>query len=101
VICELLGVPEADRPDFTRWAHVVNGGIEQEEHLPEVLATCGSYLDELAVRKLAAPGTDLMSDMARAEADGLMSRRELIGTAMLILIAGHDTHGGPARQRHP
>ncbi|MGH3167900.1 MAG: hypothetical protein ACRDN0_18690, partial [Trebonia sp.] len=25
VICELLGVPEADRPDFFAWSHVLNG----------------------------------------------------------------------------
>jgi cytochrome P450 len=91
VICELLGVPEQDRPDFTWWAHVLNGEGDDEGVLAGVYREVADYLSELTELKRAAPGDDLMSEMARAAEDGLLTREEVISMAVLILIAGHDT----------
>jgi cytochrome P450 len=94
VICELLGIPEPDRPDFTRWARVINGGADDEGTLADVYREMADYLGDLTERKRAVPGDDLISHMVQAEEDGLLTREELISMAVLILLAGHDTTVG-------
>lgn len=91
VICELLGVPEQDRPDFTWWAHVINGGVDDDGVLAGVLREVADYLGELTERKRLAPGDDLTSHMVQAADDGMLTREEVISMAILMLIAGHDT----------
>lgn len=91
-ISELLGVPEADRPDFWAWSHVINGGGAPDADYFGTLRTAAGYLDALADRKKADPGTDLLSHMVTAAEDGdRLSRHELISMSLLLLLAGHDT----------
>ncbi|MFD7653603.1 cytochrome P450 [Actinosynnema sp. NPDC059797] len=88
VICELLGVPYADRETFQ-----VNSAkfLEKEVTLEDKVAAYGaltSYLGELVARKRAEPDEDVLSDLARN--DDLTSE-ELVGIAFLLLLAGHET----------
>lgn len=94
VICELLGVPERDQADFTRWAHALNDDDVDQGVLVGAYREMAEYLDGLTERKQAAAGDDLMSHMVQAAADGLLTRREVIAMAMLVLLAGHDTTVG-------
>ncbi|GAA3451506.1 cytochrome P450 [Dactylosporangium matsuzakiense] len=79
VICALLGVPLADEPRFRVWIDRALTAVQPDRGALEELA---EYMSELR----AAPG--LLRDLA---ADGGMSRAELVSTAMLLLIAGHET----------
>ncbi|MFG2333116.1 cytochrome P450 [Streptomyces sp. NPDC048604] len=93
VICELLGVPAADRDTFRRWSNevVTPSGAGAELEAIEGLA---AYLDALVEDKRAsAPADDLLSALVRARAeDGdRLSLPELRGLAYLLLIAGHET----------
>ncbi|WP_280254862.1 cytochrome P450 [Nocardia wallacei] len=88
VICELLGVPYADRETFQ-----VNSAkfLVKEQPLEEKMAAYGamtSYLAGLAMGKRAEPGDDLLSDLARDED---LSIEELTGISFLLLLAGHET----------
>ncbi|MCC2276592.1 cytochrome P450 [Streptomyces sp. ET3-23] len=88
VICELLGVPYADRETFQ-----VNSAkfLVREQTLEEKVAAYGaltSYLAELVTGKRAEPGDDILSDLAR---DDDLSVEELVGIAFLLLFAGHET----------
>ncbi|MFI9010928.1 cytochrome P450 [Actinosynnema sp. NPDC053489] len=88
VICELLGVPYADRATFQ-----VNSAkfLEKDVLLDEKMAAYGamtSYLAELVTGKRAEPGDDLLSDLARNDD---LSVGELVGVAFLLLLAGHET----------
>ncbi|WP_431958183.1 cytochrome P450 [Nocardia lijiangensis] len=88
VICELLGVPYADRENFQ-----VNSAkfLVKDQSLEEKMAAYGAmttYLAELVTRKRAEPGEDILSDLARDED---LSIEELIGVAFLLLLAGHET----------
>ncbi|MEJ2887019.1 cytochrome P450 [Actinomycetospora sp. OC33-EN06] len=88
VICELLGVPYADREDFR--AHS-SAFLLRDQTLEEKGAAYGAlttYLAELVRRKRADPGDDLLSDLAR---DDDLSIEELTGCAFLLLLAGHET----------
>jgi len=88
VICELLGVPYADRGNFQ-----VNSAkfLEKDIPLDEKMAAYGAlttYLSELVTRKRAAPGEDILSDLARHDD---LTVAELTGSAFLLLLAGHET----------
>ncbi|MBT2443722.1 cytochrome P450 [Streptomyces sp. ISL-36] len=93
VICELLGIPTADRDTFRAWtsAIVAPTGAGPEAAAIEGLA---DYLDALIEDKRAAgPTDDLLSDLitARAEDGDRLSLAELRALAYLLLIAGHET----------
>ncbi|MFF7177938.1 cytochrome P450 [Streptomyces sp. NPDC008121] len=93
VICELLGIPAADRDTFRAWSNeiVAPTGAGPEAEAIEGLA---AYLDSLIEDKRAAgPSDDLLSDLitARAEDGDRLSLAELRALAYLLLIAGHET----------
>lgn len=88
VICELLGVPYADRDNFQ-----VNSAkfLIKDQPLDDKMAAYGAlstYLAELVTHKRAAPGDDILSDLAR---DDDLTIEELTGAAFLLLLAGHET----------
>jgi cytochrome P450 len=88
VICELLGVPYADRETFQ-----VNSAtfLEKDVTLEEKMAAFTSlttYLAGLVARKRAEPADDILSDLARQDD---LTIEELTGAAFLLLLAGHET----------
>ncbi|MEV0542538.1 cytochrome P450 [Nocardia salmonicida] len=88
VICELLGVPYADRETFqvnSAQFLVKDQPIEQKMAAYIALST---YLAELVTSKRAAPDEDILSDLAR---DDELTIDELTGVAFLLLLAGHET----------
>ncbi|MEU6572746.1 cytochrome P450 [Streptomyces sp. NPDC046805] len=92
VICELLGVPMLDRDAFRTWTATI---LSDPDPAVRVAATgeVSSYLTDLLRRKRLAPGQDLMSALIRTtDEDGdRLSADELLGTAWLLLVAGHET----------
>jgi cytochrome P450 len=88
VICELLGVPYADRETFQ-----VNSAkfLEKDVTLEEKMGAYGAlttFLAELVTGKRAEPGEDILSDLARHDD---LTIEELTGAAFLLLLAGHET----------
>jgi cytochrome P450 len=88
VICELLGVPYADRADFQ--ANSAQFLVKDQSLDEKMAALTGltTYLAELVTSKRAVPDEDILSDLAR---DDDLSIEELIGVAFLLLLAGHET----------
>ncbi|MFE0044106.1 cytochrome P450 family protein [Streptomyces albireticuli] len=95
VICELLGVPSLDRESFRDWSNTAVGSAPPAEKAVAAGAM-HAYLEELVAAKRARPGDDLLSDLVRAtDEDGdRLSPEELLGTAWILLVAGHETTGG-------
>ncbi|MDI5971961.1 cytochrome P450 [Streptomyces sp. SL13] len=93
VIAELLGIPPEHREDFRRWTSDVLD-VTAAGHASS-LAGLHGLLGELVAAKRRRPEDDLLSDLvaARDERDGedRLSEQELIGTATLLVIAGHET----------
>ncbi|MFF3228572.1 cytochrome P450 [Nocardia suismassiliense] len=88
VICEMLGVPYADRETFQ-----VNSAkfLVKDQSLEEKMGAYGAmmgYLAQLVTAKRAEPGDDILSDLARNDE---LSIEELTGIAFLLLLAGHET----------
>lgn len=91
VICELLGVPYADHDFFQ----------DASRRLVQASDAAGAaaarddfqhYLDGLITKMQAEPGPGLLHTLVtRQLAAGEIDREELISTALLLLVAGHET----------
>jgi cytochrome P450 len=94
VICALLGVPAGDWDRF-RWAseEIVSpvAGQDREQDREAAYRWMSEYLAQLVADKKARPGQDLLSALANDTAEDKLSDAELIGTAFVLLIAGHET----------
>ena len=92
VLCELLGVPEADRARVA--ATVLRYDAAGE--MPQVEEDLAAYFTGLIAPRRAEPGDDLLSalitasDQADETADQL-TVTELVSTAFLLVLAGFDT----------
>ncbi|TQM36275.1 cytochrome P450 [Pseudonocardia cypriaca] len=106
VICELLGVPYADRAAFQERTHrQLDLRVPMEDRL-EAGKESRAYMAELVARAQAEPGEDMLGMLVREHGHDLTAD-ELAGIASLLLIAGHETTanmlglGTLALLRHP
>lgn len=101
VICRLLGVPRDDEPLFRAWSDAIvasaDVGPEQDttqrdEAARQARGEMGRYLVNLAEQRRGRPGADMLAAFVN-EPDPAMrlTREELAETAVLLLIAGHET----------
>jgi cytochrome P450 len=98
VICELIGIPEADREGFRPVARDLAGIFEQTylESLPAINAAAVellAYFTGLAARRRADPRDDLLSDLLAVSDrdDGRLTGAELLHNLTLLLVAGFET----------
>ncbi|MEV4077126.1 cytochrome P450 family protein [Nonomuraea fuscirosea] len=96
VLCDVLGVPMADRTDFQRWTTaVVSSEAVPGESRPEALRALAGYVRGLVEGRRHAPGDDLISTITAAALDGdRLSEDELLSMIFLLLVAGHETTVG-------
>jgi len=92
VICELLGIPAADRDDFRTWSATIVANTAAPGVFQAHATAMVRYFKALLAAKRSEPADDLLSDLiaARDEADSL-SENELVSMAFLLLVAGHET----------
>ena len=92
VLCELLGIPVADRA----WIAVTVAAYDERPEHQRVERDLAAYFTELIAARRAEPGDDLVSalvvarDSADGAADGLVGN-ELLSTVFLLVMAGFDT----------
>lgn len=90
VICELLGVPYADRGDFQRRAALqLDLSLPMPERM-EVARESRDYMRSLVSAARRAPGEDILGMLVREHGADLTDD-ELVGIAGLLLLAGHET----------
>ncbi|MEV0700152.1 cytochrome P450 [Saccharopolyspora sp. NPDC050389] len=87
VICELLGVPYADRERFQADAAKLFGVDATPEEQYEAFGAVSAYIRELITAKRAEPTDDVLSDLTASE----LTDDELAGMGALLLAAGLDT----------
>jgi cytochrome P450 len=94
VICELLGLPLADRSKFIRWASGftrITNSLGFLSMLPNVFAMRRYLEDHIEVVRQHG-GEGLIADIVRVEREGgRISRDEIVSMVFLLLIAGHET----------
>ncbi|OIK23670.1 cytochrome P450 [Streptomyces malaysiense] len=100
VICRLLGVPHEDEPLFRAWSDTLVASADvrpdassaPRDEAERARQEMGGYLVGLAERRRDDPGDDLLSAfVAEPDPELRLSREELAQTAVLLLIAGHET----------
>ena len=118
VICQMLGVPVADRDRFKQWGLDIARGLdaillppdsEISQRSTAARRALADYFRALIAERRAAPrGDDLLSGLIAAEEAGdKLSEDELLATCILLLVAGHETtvnligNGTLALLRHP
>jgi len=109
-LCEILGVPEADRPKFLHWMHYlelaqnlaadqavqpITPSIELMQFVADFNASVEemfAYGQHMLHKRRQDPQSDLMTAIARAQVDGeMLSDEYLDGSWLLIVFAGNDT----------
>lgn len=110
-LCEILGVPEPDRPKFLKWMHYLEmaQNLEADRATGKMIAPTmeliqfiGDFNNAVAEmfeygqhmlhKRRDDPQPDLMTAIARAQVDGeFLSDGYLDGSWLLIIFAGNDT----------
>ena len=99
VICELLGVPEADRHRFRPLANDLTVVLELLADFSslgpadEATAELRAYFTELAEQRRQEPQDDLISALVQVNDahDGRLGDVELVANLTLLLVAGFET----------
>ncbi|MFJ8815213.1 cytochrome P450 [Amycolatopsis thermoflava] len=115
-ICELLGVPVADRALFGGWTRDISRGLDPDAVLTDAekaaraaaVEEFAAYFTDLIEQRRRAPSGDLLSGLVWAEESGdRLTVKEIVDIGVLLLIAGHETtmnlisSGVLALHRHP
>lgn len=101
VICDLLGVPEEDEPKFQAWASKLATALEPDARededdrgsIAENFDAISAHMRALIKERRKRPADDMLSGIIRRAGAGKtgMDEFDLISTAILLLIAGHET----------
>jgi cytochrome P450 len=101
VIAELIGLPPADREQFTVWSSALSGFIGSGRPDPAKIEAArrsqedfADYLAPLLASRSQQPRPDLLTALVTAESRGELTSSELLATCITLLIAGHETTAG-------
>lgn len=113
IICDMMGIPEADHHRVFHWTNVILGFGDPEitadfDEFVTVAMDIGAYAAALADDRRENPGEDLTTSLVRAELDGeRLTSAEVASFFILLVVAGNETtrnaisHGVLALSRHP
>ncbi|HVQ95501.1 MAG TPA: cytochrome P450 [Mycobacteriales bacterium] len=92
VICELLGMPYQDHEIFEQSTQtMLNRKLSQPERAQAAGAIRG-HVDRLVTVKENDPGDDMIGRLVvKYREAGLYDHQQMVGLAMLLLMAGHET----------
>jgi len=93
MICELIGVPYADRDEFREWvgAFMSVTALTAEQRMARMGQLAG-YLATLAAQRRQAPTDDLLGALVVASDEGdHLTEDEVIQLTLLILAAGYES----------
>jgi vitamin D 1,25-hydroxylase len=91
VICQLLGVPYADHEFFQDASKRLVQSTDAQSAI-DARDDLAGYMDDLITKFQAEPGPGLIGSLVAEQlANGEIDREELVSTALLLLVAGHET----------
>jgi cytochrome P450 len=94
VICELLGLPDADRPRFIAWANGLTRltGLVSFMRMLAGIGPMRSYLEGRLQAARETGGAGLIGELVRVEREGgRISGEEMVAMVFLLLGAGSET----------
>lgn len=90
IICELLGVPLADRELIGSLSTDI-GNLFDSSRSSAALADFSAYVLDLIRAKRAAPGADIISDLIAADGQDSLGEKEIVRHCVDLLFAGLET----------
>lgn len=98
VIAEMLGIPAQERDRLNVWSNDIALAVEPvltDEEIARVRRSSDEivdYFEEIIRQRRREPEDDMLSALLASEDEGdSLSHDELIGTPMLLLVAGNET----------
>ncbi|WP_062214135.1 cytochrome P450 [Streptomyces sp. NBRC 109706] len=91
VSCDLLGLPEDGRRQFSDWARTVLSFTATDEEVAGRTVAFRGYVADLAERRRAEPCDDLLTDLVQARDAGRIHEGELFAIAAELLNAGFES----------
>jgi cytochrome P450 len=99
LLAELLGVPADNHEQFRQWSNAIGRGLDpfvltfaEMAERDQARTLLDEYFTELADRRRAEPGDDLVSALVEIEQEGdRLTATELVTTVRLLLSAGFIT----------
>lgn len=92
VICELVGVEDADTEFFRDVVRVSGSRRSTAEEVGAAIGSLFRLLDGIIERRLAEPGTDLLSRFVQRHlVRGGFDRREVLSAIAMVVIAARET----------
>ena len=93
IICELLGIPAADRHAFRGWTDaIVSTATSTPEQAQDTYLHLAGYLAGLFAQRRAQPGDDLLTWLVQArDNDDRLTETELLFLGMALLVGGYET----------
>ncbi|MGW4020938.1 cytochrome P450 family protein [Streptomyces sp. NPDC005009] len=88
VICELIGVDEADQPQVRKW---MNDYANADADIATSVRGLAEYVKELIARRRAEPADDMISFLVRkSEEDGdRLTEAEIVSLVLVVVNNGH------------
>jgi cytochrome P450 len=94
VICELLGLPQGDRPQFLAWARAMGqfSGVMGFVRMMPTMRRMRLYFEGQLARVRAEGGEGLIAELVKIEKErGQISPDEMVSMLFLLLLAGSET----------
>ncbi|OMB99432.1 cytochrome [Mycobacterium sp. NS-7484] len=113
IICDMMGIPEADHQRIFHWTNVILGFGDPDlstdfDEFVSVAMEIGAYATALAEERRRTPAEDLTTSLVQAEVDGeRLTSAEVASFFILLVVAGNETtrnaisHGVLALTRYP
>ncbi|MGW2224171.1 cytochrome P450 family protein [Streptomyces formicae] len=92
VICELIGIPAADRPRFQEWgALLVRSELQDDAAFDGAADEMAGYFVPLLAARREEPADDLVSALVTAHGEEQLDDYELISLVYQLFFAGHES----------
>jgi len=92
IICDLFGLPEADREDFRLWSLKLVGAGQDPDEVADASKRMVDYANALIDAKRAHPGDDMVSELVRVtDGSDRLTQGELVAMIFVLVVAGHIT----------
>ena len=111
VIAQMMGVPRQDRPYIRQLTekllYIGRGEPDRMRPITEGIKGMMEYVSPLVDERIVNPGDDFISVLASGEKRGIFTRKQVLASTSLLLLAGHETtinllcNGTLAFIRHP
>ncbi|MFI6558821.1 cytochrome P450 [Streptomyces sp. NPDC050534] len=88
VICELMGVPAADRHSMHTWTQLILSSSQGAQVSEKAKHAMGAYFDDLIGLREGSTGEDVASLLGAAVGRGEITMQEAVGLAVLLQIGG-------------